>query len=97
MSKNENEFTWKKLTEKEREEISKRDKAILNDFSKRLEKVEKEIKDIDVGVERDAYERMESDDTVNRDESFDRNLFFENAPNKDKKKGVIIGLRLKSR
>ena len=95
MSKNENEFTWKKITEKEREEISKRAKAILNDFSKRLEKVEKEIKDIDVGVERDAYERMESDDTVNRDESFDRNLFFENAPNKDKKKGVIIAEKKK--
>ncbi|PIN91181.1 hypothetical protein COU57_01675 [Candidatus Pacearchaeota archaeon CG10_big_fil_rev_8_21_14_0_10_32_14] len=93
MSKNENEFAWRKISDKEREEISKRAKEILTDFSKKLEKVEKEIKDIDVGVERDDFERNEGTGKI--DESFDRDLFFENAPNKDKKKGVIIAEKKK--
>ncbi len=90
MSKN--EFIWRKISDKERDEISERAKEILRDFSSKLQKVEKEIKDIDVGVERGNFEREEG--KFERAE-IDRDLFFENAPNKDVKKGVIIAEKKK--
>ena len=54
-----NEFTWRKISDKEREDIKKQAKGIMDSFAKKLEKVEKEINDINVGIERSKSEREE--------------------------------------
>lgn len=76
-----NEFTWRKISDKEREEIKKQAKGIMDSFAKKLEKVEKEIKNIDVGVERDKFERDEGSGAC---QEIDKDIMFENAPKKNK-------------
>jgi len=76
-----NEFTWRKISDKEREEIKKQAKGIMDSFASKLEKVEKEIKDIDVGVERSKSEREEGEGNP---QELDKNIMFENAPKKNK-------------
>ena len=78
------------ISDKEKEEIRKEAKQIMDSFAKKLEKIENKLKHIVVGIERDEFERGEGGDTACRDDSFDRDVFFDNAPNKDKKKGVIL-------
>jgi len=55
-------------------------KEIL-DLNNQLEKVEKEIKDIDVGVERSKSEREEGEGNP---QEIDKEIMFENAPKKNK-------------
>ena len=38
-----NEFTWRKISDKERDDIKKQAKGIMDSFASKLEKVEKEI------------------------------------------------------
>lgn len=78
-----------KLSPKEIEEVKKESKQIMDSFMNKLESVEGKLKNIDVGVEREDFERREGSGSF--DDSFDRDVMFSNAPKKDLKKGVIIG------
>lgn len=78
------DFLWHQVLEKEKEEISKKAKVIMDSFSKKLEKIK--VKDIEVGVEREEFERVEGD---GKSQDIDRKIMFENAPEKNKE--FIIG------
>ena len=71
------DFLWHKVSEKEKESIKKSAKHILDNFSKKLEKIE-----LGEGkVERNEQTRDETKTEVDKDF---RKRFFENVPNKDK-------------
>ena len=72
-------FLWRKVSEKEMDSIRREAKAVIDNFSKSLERVSKE-KLSDSGVEREEFERVEGQGKV-CDESF-RDLMFKNAPEK---------------
>jgi len=74
-------FLWRKVSEKEMDSIRKEAKAVIDNFSKSLERVSKEKLD-ESGVERAEFERHEKEGKV-CDESF-RDLMFKNAPEKSK-------------
>ena len=80
------DFLWHRVTEKEKDEIKKEAKAIMDRFSKKLSKIDKPMKD--PLIERPECERPESKGECNE---LDRDLFMENAP--DKNKDFIIGER----
>ena len=85
MAKN---FLFHEVSENEREEIRKQAKKIIDDFSDKLSKVGKEMGE--PLIERDSCEREEG----NRDcEDIDRNIMFENAP--EKNEDFILGERRK--
>lgn len=70
------DFLWHKVSEKEKEEIRKSAKDILENFSKKLGKIE-----LGEGkVERKEQTRTETKTEV--DDDF-RKRFFENAPKKE--------------
>ncbi|MBU2503785.1 MAG: hypothetical protein KJ879_01910 [Nanoarchaeota archaeon] len=77
------DFLWHKVSEKEKEEIRKEAERIMSGFSKKLEKVKGNVKDLGsrtpTGPEN--FERAE-----NSEESceIDRDIMFSNAPNKNK-------------
>ncbi|GAI12173.1 unnamed protein product [marine sediment metagenome] len=64
-----------------KEKIKKEAKQILDKFASALKKVEKEH-DIEIGVERDEFERKESDEKKYKDKDF-KKKFLENAPEHD--------------
>lgn len=73
------DFLWHKVSEKEKEEIKKQAKSIIDSFSKRLSRVK-------VGKEepviiRDECERPEGNGKCL---DIDRKTMFENAPKKNK-------------
>jgi len=72
------DFLWHKVSEKEKEEIRKEAKKILDDFSGKLSKVGKNISDFN--IERDEFERKEGEGSC---EKIDRKIMFENAPDKN--------------
>ncbi|MBU2562679.1 MAG: hypothetical protein KKF68_03395 [Nanoarchaeota archaeon] len=74
------DFLWKKVSEKEKEEIQKKAKTMMDSFSKRLSKIDKNIKA--PLIERGIGEREESIEESNDD--FSRKIMFENAQNKNK-------------
>lgn len=77
------DLLWHEVSEKEKEEIKKKAKGIMDDFSKKLSKV----KDVeDALIEREECERQEGQEG---DKSFSREIMFENAPKKNK--DFIIG------
>tara|TARA_Y100000310_G_scaffold328062_1_gene395454 strand:+ start:4918 stop:5217 length:300 start_codon:yes stop_codon:yes gene_type:complete len=87
---------WHKVSEKEKKEIEKKAKSIMDSFSKKLDKLgkskiftsSKQSKDSstkgkigDSSVERDEFERSEEDgDSL----EIDRKIMFDNASNKNK-------------
>ena len=73
-----NDFTWHKVSEKEKEEISKKAKSIMDSFSKKLSKVKGKIEES--YVEREDFERDEGGEAL----SIDKKIMFENAPQKNK-------------
>ncbi len=73
------DFLFHKVSEKEREEIKKEAKAIMDSFSKKLEKVADKIKKEPL-IERDKGEREENSGDACE---IDREIMFENAPNKN--------------
>lgn len=79
------DFLFHKVSEEEREEIKKEAKKILDDFSAKLEKVSKVSESV---IERGEGDREEMENGKS-DESFSREIFFENAPNKNK--DFVIG------
>lgn len=70
-------FLWRKVSEKEREEIKKQAKEIMDSFSGKLDKVGKVEESL---IEREECERQEGGRPMN----LDREIMFENAPNKNK-------------
>lgn len=74
------EFLYHKITQKEKQEIRKKVKTIIEDFSKKLEKINKKTKE--PTIERKKNQRKEkSPQTCNN--KF-RETMFKNAPNKNK-------------
>lgn len=75
-----NDFLWHHVSEDEKKKIQEQAKSVMDSFSKKLSKVEKEVKDIEVGVERERGEREEG--SVKVDE-ISKKIMFDNAPNKN--------------
>lgn len=77
-------FLWHKVSEQEREQIKKQAKEIMDNFSRKLDKLG-EIEES--FIERDEFERKENNkgslklDTL---KGTSREIFFENAPSKNK-------------
>jgi Asp-tRNA(Asn)/Glu-tRNA(Gln) amidotransferase C subunit len=71
------DFLWHKVSEKEKEEIKKEAKAIMDSFSKKLEKIKE--KTSEPIIEREKCEREEG---KTKKTEIDRKIMFDNAPNK---------------
>jgi Asp-tRNA(Asn)/Glu-tRNA(Gln) amidotransferase C subunit len=69
------DFLWHKVSEKEKEEIKKQAKDILDDFSKKLGKIE-------LGEGRVIREAQTREETKTEIDSDFKKRFFDNAPNK---------------
>ncbi len=80
------ELLWHKVSEKEKEEISKKAKAIMDSFSKKLDRIK--VKEETSGVESKESERQEKDA---KSQDLDREIMFKNAP--ESHNGFIIGGR----
>jgi len=78
------DFLWHKVSEKEKEEIEKQAKEIMDSFSVKLSKIDKGISES--VIEREECERIESSGIGLE---LDREIMFENAP--EKNKDFIIG------
>ena len=65
-----------------KEKIEKEAKQILDKFASALASVEKESKGIDIGVDRDDFERREGNGKGCEDKDFKKN-FLKNAPEYD--------------
>tara|TARA_Y100000310_G_scaffold281765_1_gene302495 strand:+ start:176 stop:424 length:249 start_codon:yes stop_codon:yes gene_type:complete len=76
------DFLFHKVSEKEKEEIKRQAKKIVDDFSKKLSKVAKMSEPV---IEREEGERQEGDKCA----EMDKKIMFENAP--EKKEDFIIG------
>jgi len=72
------DFLWHRVTEKEKDEIKKQAKEMMDSFEKELKKVESEK--IELGVKRKGQTRDET--KAGCDADF-KQRFFENAPNKE--------------
>lgn len=77
------DFLFKQLSEKDKEEIKKQVDSILENFSKKLSEIDKNIEES--FVERDKFEREEG----GKLSEMSREIMFENAP--DKNKDFIFG------
>lgn len=80
------DFLWHKVSEKEKKEIEKQAKSIMDGFSKKLSRVDKKMPEM--LIEREEGERQEGKKI---DTEIDREIMFENAPNKNK--DFIVGER----
>jgi len=83
------DFLWHTVSEKEKEEIKKQAKSIMDNFSKKLSKIDKKMEES--LIERDKGEREEEKGESDKD--FSRETMFNNAPQKNK--DFIIGERKK--
>jgi F0F1-type ATP synthase membrane subunit b/b' len=72
------DLLWRKVSEKEKEEIRKQAKRIIDNFSKKLEKIKEEIKDKKKNPKNPG--REEGGAQIN----IDREIMFENAPMRNK-------------
>ncbi|MDD5700178.1 MAG: hypothetical protein PHH00_03230 [Candidatus Nanoarchaeia archaeon] len=83
------DFLFHEVSEKEKEEIRKQAKSIIDDFSKKLSHIDKAMKK--PIIERKEYERKEGEGK-DCDNDF-RKIMFENAP--DKNDDFIFGEKKK--
>lgn len=74
-----NDFLFHRVSEKEKEEIRKKTKEILDDFSRQLSAVNSRAEES--LIERKEFERQEG--KVRPDESFSREIMFKNARHKN--------------
>lgn len=74
-----NEFTWKKVSDKERESIKKEAKSIMDSFSGRLDKLKLD-KVNEPMIERGDGMREEGE---GEKVEIDRKIMFDNAPKKN--------------
>ena len=70
------DFLWHEVSEKEKEDIRKQAKGIMDSFSKKLSKVGKVKESF---IERDQDDREEGKEKV---PEIDREIMFKNAPDK---------------
>ena len=75
------DFLFHKVSEKEKEEIKKQARGIMDSFSKQLSKIDKSMKE--PLIEGEKFEREEGEDNKTN-ENFSREIMFENAPKKNK-------------
>ena len=75
------DFLFHKVSEKEKEQIKKEAKSIMDKFSKKLSKIDKKISE--PLIERDEFEREESFKEKEANSDF-RERILKNAPNKNK-------------
>ena len=75
-----NDFLWKKVSEKEKKQIEKKAKEILDNFSKKLEKFD--IKEKEPLIKRTEFERTELE--LKKPNNFSREIMFKNADEKNK-------------
>ncbi len=73
------DFLFHNLSEKEKEEIRKQVKTILDSFSAKLSKIDGKV--TESFIEREKFERKEGG---KKDGSFSREIMFKNAPQKNK-------------
>jgi len=71
------DFLFHEVSEEEKQKIKEQAKKIIDDFSKKLSKLDKETKE--PLIEMKEFERQEGN---KKDESFSRKKMFDNAPNK---------------
>ena len=75
------DFLWKKVSDKEREEIRKEAEIIMSNFSKKLESVKENVGEFSVSLmSKGNFERPEG---LGVPAEIDRKIMFENAPNKN--------------
>lgn len=72
------DFLFHNLSEKEKEEIKKQVDSIIDSFSKKLSKIDKDVKE--EGVIREKFERAEGGETL----GLSKPIMFENAPESNK-------------
>jgi Asp-tRNA(Asn)/Glu-tRNA(Gln) amidotransferase C subunit len=75
------DFLFHNLSEKEREEIRKQVKTILDSFSTKLSEIGKGEKEKESFIERKETDRKEGGE---QDKNFSREKMFNNAPEKNK-------------
>lgn len=73
------DFLFHEVSDGEKGKIKEQAKKIIDDFSKKLSKLDKETKE--PLIEAKEFERQEGKNK--RDESFSRKKMFENAPEKN--------------
>jgi len=73
------DFLFRKVSEKEKKEIQKQAKEVMDNFSQKLAKIDKNVQE--PLIERDECERVEGQ-KEGRD--FSKEIMFENAVNKNK-------------
>lgn len=78
-----NDFIWHSISEEEKKKIQEQAKLVMDSFSKKLAKIEKEVKNIEVGVDREQGEREEGSVKVNDSDKINREIMFNNASNKN--------------
>ena len=78
------DLTWRKVSEKEKEEIRKQAQGIMSSFSKKLSKIDNKLDE--PVVDRDECVREESSGKC---ADIDREIMFENAP---KTEGTLKGI-----
>lgn len=72
------DFLFHNLSEKEKEEIKKQVDSIIDSFSKKLSKIDKEVKE--EGIVREKFEREEGGEV----QKISRQIMLENAPESNK-------------
>jgi len=72
------DFLWRKVSDSEVESIKNHARAIMDSFSKKLDKIGKVDESF---IERDEFEREEG---VEKEIFIDRDIMFKNAPHKNK-------------
>ena len=76
------DFLWKKVSEKEKEDIRRQAKKIMDDFSEKISKVDRKVGES--LIERAEGERIEVDNEKTSCSKIDREIMFSNALNKNK-------------
>lgn len=71
------DFLWHEVSEKEKQDIQKEAKAIMDSFSKKLSKIDKKMPE--PLIEREKGEREEGGEV----QMIDKAIMFENAPEKN--------------
>ncbi|GBE19540.1 MAG TPA: hypothetical protein ENG87_01885 [Candidatus Pacearchaeota archaeon] len=71
------DFLWHEVSEKEKKDIQKQAKSIMDSFSKKLKKIDKKLKE--PLIERPEGEREEGGEC----NKIDKAIMFENAPEKN--------------
>ena len=72
------DFLWHRVSEKEKEDIKKQARSIIDSFSEKISRIKKMQEPF---IERAEGERKEG--KGKEDENFSREIMFDNAPDKD--------------